>query len=429
MGGVYIYNEGEKNARSEPVNDLYDDIKKMTPRDRGIFLSRIDALKDGVKTLYRDLGGGVKELKLNNKVRVYVTELGDPEHGGGVVVLYASNEKDHGAQDDAIAKARGYRADLMRRIKEERESMQKAAKGRVNGANGETAEVTDEQVLNKLLRPSNSESMARSLDRKSGKGNGKANGHEQEPPSSSRADGNAMRPQPQQQQQLQHTPSAEETARQDAQRAARGDAQTHASEASGKPPQAPEPAAHSSPAPAKAPSPQAAGAAEAAAAGEAAGEAAAGIKPNLSSAASGVARSVPAISGVLNAAEFGLNMRDGEKRLRAMIGKEGVPANLSSEAISEYGQIVAMSRLEQGLTMGMSQAMGLRKFLEWGEKNGVSLQAMEQLNPTGISKEDFEKIALRHGHIPLEAQAETPDHVRPLPTPVSPDRGRSTGVA
>jgi hypothetical protein len=146
-----------------------------------------------------------------------------------------------------------------------------------------------------------------------------------------------------------------------------------------------------------------------------------GLRSGLSS---GVAKAVPVFSGALNVFEFGLNKSDGEKKLRGMIGKDGVPS-LSSQAISEYGGIVAMSRLEQGMTLGISQDIGFREFIKWGEKYGVPIEAMDKLNPTSRTKDDIEKVSAS----PRIAQIDGHNDVLALPTPASPDRGRGPEVA
>lgn len=57
---------------------------------------------------------------------------------------------------------------------------------------------------------------------------------------------------------------------------------------------------------------------------------------------------------------------------------------LSDEAIKAYKGMFLAARTEKGMTMGLSEGMGLARFVDWAKKNNIPPEIMSKLNPTGI---------------------------------------------
>ena len=138
-------------------------------------------------------------------------------------------------------------------------------------------------------------------------------------------------------------------------------------------------------------------------------------------------RAVGPIAAVSSIVSYPANQAEAERNLTAMLGKDGVP-KLSKDAIAEYGAIVAMSRVEQGITFEVSQAYGFSKFVDWGKKHNLPIEALEKLNPTNKTKAQIEEaLTARSG---LMAQADAPTVVLAhAPDVRSRDGGRGNGVA
>ncbi len=101
---LYVAKDG-----TSPFDEWLDDLRD--PRVRAVVQVRIDRLKAGNPGLYRFLGQGLFELKIDRGpgYRVYYGE-----HGAALVILLCGGDKKTQGKD--IASARSYWEDFKRRI-------------------------------------------------------------------------------------------------------------------------------------------------------------------------------------------------------------------------------------------------------------------------------------------------------------------------
>ena len=135
-------------------------------------------------------------------------------------------------------------------------------------------------------------------------------------------------------------------------------------------------------------------------------------------------RAIGPIAAVQDVVGYAANQTDAEAKLTGLIGKDGVP-KLSKEAVTEYGEIVAKLKIEQGVTFGLSEAIGFSSFMDWAKKNELPLEAVEKLNPTSKTKAQIEEaLNLRGGQM---AQAGTAEVVLAQAPDVRQQDGRNIG--
>lgn len=112
---VYLYNEGEKTAASEPLNDNFDYLKSLPKSEQGAILQRMKMLQDGALGNFKSAGPNIIELKfkggLKGDLRIFCSKIGDD-----YVLLNASTSKDGAAQQNAIEAAGRYLSDLKQRM-------------------------------------------------------------------------------------------------------------------------------------------------------------------------------------------------------------------------------------------------------------------------------------------------------------------------
>ena len=135
-------------------------------------------------------------------------------------------------------------------------------------------------------------------------------------------------------------------------------------------------------------------------------------------------RAIGPIAAVQDVVGYAANQKEAEAKLTGLIGKDGV-LKLSKEAVTEYGEIVAKLKIEQGVTFGLSEAIGFSSFMDWAKKNQLPLEAVEKLNPTSKTKAQIEEaLNLRGGQM---AQAGTAEVVLAQAPDVRQQDGRNIG--
>lgn len=140
----------------------------------------------------------------------------------------------------------------------------------------------------------------------------------------------------------------------------------------------------------------------------------------------GSLRAFGPIAAIADAVGYTANKQEAEAKLQATLGRDGVP-QLSATAIAAYGDIVATTRVAQGITSGLGDAIGFSQFLDWGKENKIPVEALVKLNPTSKSREEIERGMEVRGSV--LAQSDNPD-VTLASTPVVPQHsGRDGGIA
>lgn len=116
-------------------------------------------------------------------------------------------------------------------------------------------------------------------------------------------------------------------------------------------------------------------------------------------------RAIGPVAAVSDVLSYAANQKEAEAKLLSVLGKGGA-AGLSKEAVSEYGEIVAKLRIEQGVTFGLSEAMGFSNFVDWGKKHNLPVEALEKLNPTSKTKAQLEEALNARGGLMSQAEPE-----------------------
>lgn len=135
----------------------------------------------------------------------------------------------------------------------------------------------------------------------------------------------------------------------------------------------------------------------------------------------------PAADAIVEGAAYKINQHEGSTRIHKILAEAGVK-NIGTNAADEYAEIFSGAKLEQGASNGFHDAIGFSKFISWGVKYDIPLEAMQKLNPTQRSNDEVKRVLeMRADRLAMldvsgdPQRADVPD--------IRPGRSRGNGLA